>query len=90
MDAVYNIGGEQVSIREAVRYVNDWCNKNWVIFEPEYTYQVKTAYVCKTNNIGYYFGVVVCMCYYGMRVGVGWWGFILLVTSCTAVTVWML
>ena len=66
MDAVYNIGGEQVSIREAVRYVNDWCNKNWVIFEPEYTYQVKTAYVCKTNNKEYYFCFDVCKFYKGM------------------------
>lgn len=66
MDAVYDIGGEQVSIQEAVNYVNDWCNKNWIIFEPEYTYQVKTVYVCKTNKKGYYYYFDVCKFYKGM------------------------
>lgn len=66
MDDVYKIGEKQVSIREAVNYVNNWCNKNWILFEPEFTYQVKTVYVCKTKQKGYYYYFDVCKFYKGM------------------------
>ena len=66
LDVVYDIGGEEVSIREAVDYVNNWCNKNWITFEPEYSYQVKTVYVCKTKQKGYYYYFDVCKVYKGM------------------------
>ncbi len=66
MSAVYNLDGEDVSIKEAVDYVNEWCNKNWVLLEPEYNYQVKTVYVCKANNKRYYYYFDVCKFYKGM------------------------
>lgn len=65
MDTVYDLDGEDVSIKEAVDYVNEWCNKNWVFLEPEYTCQVKTVYVCKGKK-GYYYYFDVCKLYRGM------------------------
>ncbi|MCH5267507.1 MAG: hypothetical protein J1E62_04100 [Lachnospiraceae bacterium] len=66
MDTVYEIDGEKVSIREAVDFVNDWCNKNWAVLEPEYTYQVKTVYICTAENKGNYYYFDVCKFYKGM------------------------
>lgn len=66
MDGIYNISGEKVSIKEAVDYVNNWCNTNWRVLEPKYTYQVKTVYVCKTEDKGYYYYFDVCKFYQGM------------------------
>ena len=66
MDVVYDIGGEKVSIKESVDYVNNWCNTNWCALEPEYTYQVKTVYVCKAQDKGYYYCFDVCKFYQGM------------------------
>ena len=66
MDIFYEVGGEKISIREAVDYVNDWCNKYWAILEPEYRYQVKTIYVCMADNKEYYYYFEVCKFYKGM------------------------
>lgn len=66
MDAVYELGGEPVSIQDAVDFVNDWCDKNWTAFEPEYSYQVKTVYVCEAKNKGKYYSFDVCKFYKGM------------------------
>lgn len=65
MEDAYDLDGEKVSIREAVDYVNEWCNTNWTILEPEYSYQVKTVYVCPTDHTNYY-SFDVCKFYQGM------------------------
>lgn len=66
MDAVYELDGDKVSVREAVDYVNDWCNMNWSVLEPEYTYQVKTVYICTVDQKNYYYCFDVCKFYKGM------------------------
>lgn len=65
MEDTYDLNGEKVSIREAVSYVNEWCNKNWTILEPEYSYRVKTVYVCPAGQTNYY-SFDVCKFYKGM------------------------
>ena len=36
--------GEE-SIEEAVTYIEEWMNQNWVVWEPDFTYSVKTVMV---------------------------------------------
>ena len=36
--------GEE-SIQEAVAYIEEWLNQNWVVWEPDFTYRVKTVEV---------------------------------------------
>lgn len=36
--------GEE-SIQEAVTYIEEWMNQNWVVWEPDFTYSVKTIMV---------------------------------------------
>ena len=36
--------GEE-SIQEAVTYIEEWMNQNWVVWEPDFTYSVKTVVV---------------------------------------------
>ncbi len=36
--------GEE-SIEEAVAYIEEWMNQNWVVWEPDFTYSVKTVMV---------------------------------------------
>lgn len=62
-DCVLN--GKDVSIDGAVDYVNDWCNQNWKILEPEYTYQVKNVYQCK-DKVGDFLFFEVCKYYKGI------------------------
>ena len=38
------VDGEE-SIQEAVAYVEEWLNQNWVVWEPDFTYSVKTVEV---------------------------------------------
>lgn len=66
LDKVYELDGEKIRVRDAVEYVNQWCNDNWKILEPDYNYKVKTVYVCRNKEKGCYFYFDVCKFYQGM------------------------
>ena len=62
----YLLKNGKLSVEEAVNYVNDWCDKNWKVLEPEYQFQVKTVYVCEKNDACFYYRFDVCKYYKGM------------------------
>lgn len=62
-DCVLN--GKKRSIDEAVKDVNDWCNENWKLMEPNYFYQVKNVYKCK-DKTGDFLFFEVCKNYRGI------------------------
>lgn len=67
LEDAYELGGDTVSIQDAVDYVNDWCNTNAVQFESEYSYRVKTVYVYPAEyGSGYYYRFDVCKYYKGV------------------------
>ena len=66
MDKVYELDGEKIRVRDAVEYVNRWCNDHWKILEPDYNYKVKKVYVCRNKEKGCYFCFDVCKFYQGM------------------------
>ena len=62
----YSLKGEQVSVQDAVDYVNEWCNEYWSLLEPDYCFQVKTVYVCSQNETDDYFAFDVAKYYKGI------------------------
>ena len=39
----YALKDGEESIQEAVTYIEEWMNQNWVVWEPDFTYSVKTV-----------------------------------------------
>lgn len=63
---IYSLKGTQVSVQDAVDYVNKWCSQYWSLLEPEYRFQVKTVYVCSQNGTDDYFAFDVARYYKGI------------------------
>ena len=43
------LDGEE-SIEEAVTYIEEWMNQNWVVWEPDFTYSVKTVEIRRCGD----------------------------------------
>lgn len=53
------------SLQDAVDYVNDWLNQNWVMWEPDFEYRVKTVEVRNIKD-GYFYDMVIEKVYEGI------------------------
>ena len=66
-DAVYELKGKEISVSEAARFVEEWCEKYWSEIEgKQYQYKVKTAYLCQGESGAYSYRFDICKWYQGI------------------------
>lgn len=65
LDDSYPLYDGTESLQDAVDYVNDWLNQNWVIWEPDFIYQVKTVEVRKIDS-NYFYDMIIEKVYDGI------------------------
>lgn len=66
-DAVYELEGKKISVSEAARFVEEWCEKYWSELEgKQYQYKVKTAYLCQGESGAYSYRFDICKWYQGI------------------------
>lgn len=66
-DAIYELGGKEISIAEAARFAEEWCEKYWSGIEGhQYQYKVKTAYLCQQESGAYAYSFDICKWYQGI------------------------
>lgn len=66
-DAIYELKGKEISIAEAARFVEEWCEKYWSGIEGnQYQYKVKTAYLCQQESGAYAYCFDICKWYQGI------------------------
>lgn len=66
-DAVYELEGKEISVSEASRFVEEWCEKYWSEIEgKQYQYKVKTAYLYQRESSAYGYRFDICKWYQGI------------------------
>ena len=65
LSEIYNLADGKESIKDTVNYVNNWLDKNWTRWEPDFTFQVKTIEVKEIDD-HYFYDIIVEKYYKGI------------------------